>query len=217
VTDIFREVDEEVRRERLKRIWQKYQTLILGTVALVIFGAGGWRYYEFQETRRASEVGSYFDNAALLAEAGRHEEAERAFAQVVRVGTSGYRDLARLRLAAEIAHRDAAAAIISYRQIADDPSAEQALRDLATVRAAALQIDAGSYEEARKFLEPLAVAGKDFRHTARELIALAAWKTGDAAAIKKWFVTIVADRETPPPVRSRVEVLLTLSIDEPKS
>lgn len=217
MTDIFREVDEEVRRERLKRIWEKYQTLILGTVALIIFGVGGWRYYDYQETRRAAEVGTYFDNATLLADGGRHEEAEKAFAQVVRVGTSGYRDLARMRLAAEIALRDAKAAIESYRQLADDTRVEQALRDLATLRAAALQIDAGEYQDARRFLEPLAVAGRDFRHAARELIALAAWKAGDVDAIKKWFVTMVADRDTPPPVRSRVEMLLTLSVDETKS
>lgn len=217
MTDIFREVDEEVRRERLKRIWQRYQTLILGTVALIIFAAGGWRYYEFQQNRRAAEVGTYFDNAMALAEAGRHDEAEKAFAQVVRVGTSGYRDLARMRLAAEIALRDPAAAIASYGQIANDPSTERALRDLATLRAATLHIDAGSYQEARKLLEPLAVAGHDFRHTARELIVLAAWKGGDMASIKKLYLTIVADRDTPPPVRSRIEMLLALSVDEAKS
>ena len=64
------------------------------------------------------------------------------------------------------------------------------LRDLAALRAAALLIDTGSYVDARKRLEPLAQPGRDFRHTARELLALAAWKcraTGRGAM--KWYAT----------------------------
>ena len=77
------------------------------------------------------------------------------------------------------------AAIAAYKQIAADSSVEQVLRDLAALRAAALLIDAGSYDDARKLLEPLAQPGRDFRHAARELLALAAWKSGDRPGAMK--------------------------------
>ena len=110
MTDVFREVDEEVRREQLKKLWERYQYLVYGVVLLIVFGVGGWRVYEWYETRRATETGTRFEIALELGDDGKHDEAEREFARIAADGTSGYRSLARLREAAELARRDPAAA-----------------------------------------------------------------------------------------------------------
>ena len=217
MTDIFREVDEEVRRERLMKLWQRYQYLIIAVVVLIVGGVGGWRFYEWYETRRAAEIGTRFENAIALSEAGNHAEAEKIFAQIAQDGTAAYRALARLRQATELAHTDQKAAIELYRQLATDASVEQVLRDLAAVRAAAMLIDAGSYNDARRLLEPIVSARRDFRHTARELLALAAWKAGDRAAMNKWYAAILTDPETPASSRTRVEILIALSAADGKS
>jgi hypothetical protein len=152
--DVFREVDEEVRREQLKKLWERYQYHIYAVVFLVVFGVGGWRVYEWWETRRAAEVGTRFESAISLAEGDEHAEAAKAFAGIAAEGTSGYRSLARLRQAAELAHTDRAAALSLYREIAIDGGFEPVLRELAALRAAAILIDDGAYDEARKLLEP---------------------------------------------------------------
>ena len=66
-------------------------------------------------------------------------------------------------------------------------------------------------------LEPLAAADRPFRHTARELLALSAWRNGDAAAAKRWLDLIATDAETPAGTRQRMEVLMTLSNDKAKT
>jgi len=175
VSDVFREVDEEVRREQLKKLWERYQYLIIGVVFLVVVGVGGWRLYEWNQMRQAGQLGTQFENAIALGDAGKHEEAEKVFARIAADGTPAYRALARIRQAAQLAQIDAPAATETYRQISADSSVEQVFRDLASLRAAGLLIDAGSYADARKLLEPLAQAGREFRHTARELLALNAW------------------------------------------
>jgi hypothetical protein len=217
VSDVFREVDEEVRREQYKKLWERYQWLIVSVVLLVVVGVGGWRVYEWQQMRLAAQVGTQFENAIALADKGEHAEAEKAFAQIVADGTPSYRELARIRQAAALAASDPAAATEIYKQISADNGVEPVLRDLASLRAAALLIDAGSHVDARKLLEPLAQPGSDFRHAARELLALNAYKAGDRPGALKWYAAILTDAETPASSRTRVEMLIALSAADGKS
>jgi hypothetical protein len=210
VADIFQEVDEEVRRERLKKLWQLYGTYAVAGCLLVIAAVGAWRGYEWWQTKRAAEAGAAFEQAVTLAETGKHEEAEAAFAKLATDGTAGYRVLARLREAAQLERTDRKAAVKAYDELAADSSAGQVIRDLASVRAGFLLIDGSSYGDMRARLEPLTGPDRAFRHSARELLAVSAWKGGDIAAARQWTDMIATDPQTPVGTRSRAEVLSEL-------
>jgi hypothetical protein len=207
VADIFQEVDEEVRREQLKKLWERYQNYVIAGAVLIVLGVGGWRGYDWWQTRKAAEAGTAFENAVTLSEQGKHPEAEAAFAKLAANSTASYRALAQVRAAAELAQTDAKAAIAAYDKIAADTSIPAALRDLASLRGGALMIDNGSYADARQRLEPLTASDRTFHHTARELLAVAAWRAGDAAAARRWIEMINADPETPPDARGRAQML----------
>ncbi len=210
VSDIFREVDEEVRREQLKKLWDRYGNYVVVAAVLLVAVVAAWRAYMWWEARKAAETGAAFEAATALAEAGKRNEAEAAFAKIAADGTAGYRHLARMREAAELAQSDAKAAITAYDQIAADRAVGPVLQDLAALRAGALLIDSGALEEAQRRLEPLAANDRTFRHTAREFLVLAAWRAGDTAAAKRWFDLIMTDAQTPAATRSRVEMLMAL-------
>ena len=210
VSDIFHEVDEEVRREQLKKLWDRYGNYVVAAAVLLVAAVAAWRGYMWWEGKKAAETGAAFEAATTLAESGKRTEAEAAFAEIVVHGTSGYRHLARMREAAELAQTDAKAAIAAYDQIAADGSVGSVLQDLASLRAGALLVDAGSYQEAQRRLEPLAANDRTFRHTAREFLVLAAWRAGDGTAAKRWFDVIMTDAQTPAATRSRVEMLMAL-------
>jgi hypothetical protein len=217
VSDIFREVDEEVRREQLQKLWDRYQYLIIAGAVLIVLAVAAWRGYEWWATKKAMEAGNAFEEAIVLSEAGKHAEAETAFGKIAAEGTSGYRTLARMRQAAELAQTDAKAAIAAYGKIAADSSVGAAMQQLAGVRAGALLVDSAEYSEARKRLEPLSGEKSPYRHTARELLALAAWRAGDTTAAKRWFDLIVTDLQTPTATRDRIEMLIALVAAENKS
>jgi len=210
VTDIFQEVDEEVRREQLKRLWQRYGKYLVTLCVLVVAGVAAWRGFEWWQARLAAKSGAEFEQAVALAEAGKHQDAEAAFARLATDGTSGYRLLARLRQAAELASTDRKAAVKAYDQIAADPSGGQVIQDLAAVRAGFLLVDTAPYSEIRGRLEPLTAADRPFRHSAREILALSAWKSGDVTAARKWTDMIMGDPQSPSGTRSRAEVLSEL-------
>jgi hypothetical protein len=210
VSDIFREVDEEVRREQLKKLWDRYGNYVVAAAVLLVAAVAAWRAYMWWEAKKAAETGAAFEAAATLAETGKRSEAEAAFAKIAADGTAGYRHLARMREAAELAQGDAKAAIAAYDQITADRAVGPVLQDLAALRAAALLIDTGALAEAQRRLEPLAANDRTFRHTAREFLVLAAWRAGDTTAAKRWFDLIMTDAQTPAATRSRVEMLMAV-------
>jgi hypothetical protein len=121
--------------------------------------------------------------------------------------------LAKFREAAELARRDKPAAVKIYDEIGRMQGIGPLQADLAQVRAGLLLVDTAPLPELTTRLEPLTARDRPFRHTARELLALAAYRTKDAAAIKRWHELITSDAETPEATRSRVEVLMALSAD----
>ena len=217
MSDIFREVDEEVRREKLQQLWERHSNLIVAAALLVVLAVGGWRGYDWWENKKAAESGQAFEAALTLAESGKQEEARAAFAKLAQDGSSGYRVLARFREAAELAKTDRAAAAQAYAALAADQSLGRTMQDLAAIRGGLLVVDTAPLAELTTKLEPLTTADRPFRHTARELLALAAWRAGDKAAAKRWFDLIATDAETPAGTRQRMEVLMTLSGEKAKT
>ncbi len=210
MSEFFDEVDEEVRREQLRKLWERYSVFIVGAAVLVVVAVAGWRGYQYWETQRAAQSGAAFEAAVALSEQNKHAEAEAAFAKLATEAPAGYRVLARLRAAAEASVADPQAGIKLYDAIGADPSVGQTEQDLAKTRAAALLIDSAPYEEIRQRLEPLTGAGRAFRHTARDLLAFSAWHAKDDAATRQWVDLIANDAETPPSIRTRAETLQSL-------
>jgi hypothetical protein len=217
VADIFQEVDEEVRREQLKKLWDRYGNLLIALCVLIVAGVGSWQGYNYWQAKKAGETGAAFEQAAVLAESGKHKEAEAAFAKIAADGTAGYRVLARLREAAELASTDKSAAINAYDALAADKSVGQPMQDLAAVRAGYLLVDTAPYSQMLTRLEPLTASDRTFRDSARELLALSAWKAGDATAARKWTDMMMADPATPAGTRSRAEILSELIAANGKS
>ena len=211
MADIFHEVDEEVRREQLKKLWDRYGILIIALAVLVVVGIGAWRGYQHWQSQKAAEAGAAFERAVTLAEEGKHQEAEAALAKVAAEGTAGYRALARLRGAVEIAERDPKAAVAEYDRISADGGLDRKLHELAGIRAGFLLVDSAPLDEMVRRVEPLSGAKGTFRHSARELLALSAWRNGDMAAARRWSELIMTDAESPANVRSRIERLIALT------
>ncbi|HKS19283.1 MAG TPA: tetratricopeptide repeat protein [Bradyrhizobium sp.] len=210
MSELFDEVDEDMRRDQLKKLWERYSIYIVALALLIIAGVGGWRGYQYFEAKKAAEAGAAFDKAVELSEANKHAEAETAFAELATKAPWGYRILARLRTAAEVANRDKAAAAKMFDDIAADGSVGGPERDLARIRAAQLLLETTTYPNMRQRLEPATAAGATFRHSARELLALSAWRANDTAAARQWLDLIANDGETPASLRSRAEALQAL-------
>lgn len=217
MADIFHEVDEEVRREQLKKLWDRYSIYLIALAVLVVAGIAGWRGYEYWVAKRAAAAGAAFEAAITLNEQAKYAEAEAAFAKVAADAPEGYRVLARMRAAGALTQIKPADAIKAYDELAADTSLGTTWQDLAAVRAGMLLVDTASLADMRKRLDPLAEPTRSFRHTARELLALSAWRNHDLAAAKRYLDMIATDAESPVGARARADVLSGLIAAEGKS
>lgn len=211
-TDQFiREVDEEIRRDQLKAIWQRYGIAIIAACVLIVLVTGGWRGWVWWTAREAAQDGDAYLTAVTVEADGRTDEAAAAFERLRADGSRSYPALARFQLASVKAKGlDKAGALADFDAIAADGSVEAGLRDVARLRGGLLALDANDPAGAANRVSALAAAGNPFRNAAREILGLSAYAGGDLAKSRQYFVDIQSDAESPQGLRSRAGVMLSL-------
>jgi hypothetical protein len=210
MSDIIREVDEELRHERYMRLWQRYGAYVVAAALIVVIGIGGWRAWEWYSAREAAKSGARFEAAMQLAADGKRQEAEAAFNELARDATAGYRVLARFRAAAEAGKADPKAGVEAFDAIAADSALDAPMRDMARLHAGYLLVDTASVAEIKTRMEPLLGPAAPFRHSANEILGLAHYRAGEYESAAKIFTSIVSDAETPPSLRQRAQVMSAL-------
>jgi hypothetical protein len=211
VTDIFREVDEDLRRDNFLGLWKRYGNYLIALVVLIVVGTGAYvayqRYTESHRLQRAQE----FIAAAEQIGKGDNSAAIGAFAAVAQ-STDGYGILARFRMA-NIKNRigDDPGAVAIYDAIAADSAIPTPFRDLATILAATHSLDKADPAALTTRLQPLTADGNPWRFSALELTGLLAHRANDDARARTIFTKLADDRDAPAGVRARAaEILASL-------
>jgi len=207
--EFIREVDEEYRRDQIAQIWKRYNGIIVALAVLLVGAVGGWRYWQHYQRTQAEAAAVRFQEALRLDQEGKNEEAAQALRALTVEASGGYRLLARFRLAAELGQQNAEEGAKAFDALAGDTAVPAVLQDLARLRGAMLRLDADP-AAAQPVLERLANPPNTWRHTAREMLGVAALKRSDYDAAGRWFDQIAADRETPQSLRRRLEIYTAL-------
>ncbi|MCQ2003539.1 tetratricopeptide repeat protein [Rhizobium sp. NRK18] len=205
----IREVNEELRSDQMKAVWRRFGRIIVALAVLVVVGTAAYRGYEYWADSRASRSGDQFLAALQLADQDKLDEAKKALADLEANGSGSYPILSKMRAASLMAQQgDKKGAIDAFSAIGNDESVPEAIRNAAKLRAGWLLVETGTYDQVSAEVEVLAVAGNSFRHSARELLGLAAFKAGDYGKAKEWFDAIENDNETPANIANRAKMLL---------
>jgi hypothetical protein len=211
MSDIFQEVEEDLRRERLKRVWDRYGIYVIAAAVLIVVVTAGWRGWEAWTTSRERAAGDAF--AVLIQEADDALPATAAENLIAYAADApeGYAMLARFRAASAYeAAGDLDDAVATLRTIAAD-APDELYQDLARVRLAALLLDMGEPTDARDVVADLANdSSSPFYRSAQEMLGLAAYAQDDIPAARRWYQEIVEGAGTPPSLRQRAELMLAL-------
>jgi hypothetical protein len=215
MSDIFQEVDDDVRRDKAAEFWAKYQNFVYAAAALIVIGVAGYRFYDYRRTAQAEAASAQFQHALKLSVDGKADEAVPIFTKLQNDGTGGYSVLARLTLAGETLKKDPKAGAEAYDAIANDAAVDPLLRDNARLRAALARLDSGDVAGAKGALDILAAGNGVYRNTARLALAAQALKDKDFAAAGKQLDAIVSDPGAPQAERQSAETLLGVVASNP--
>jgi hypothetical protein len=208
LTDIFHEIDEELRHERYRLLWSKYRNVGFGVVAVALLGTAGVVEWQKWQRGQIEQRGAEYEAASALAA----KEQARAIADLKMLGadgSDGYRLLARMQAAAiEAKNGDRTKAAADYRTIAADGAVAQPYRDLATILAAANGLGSESDQSIIAALQPLTIAPNAWRFSAGELTALAKLHSGDQAGALKIYQGLADDLDAPQSLRARAAEII---------
>jgi hypothetical protein len=203
LSDIFREIDEELRRDNLLKLWSRYgRYVMVAAVGVLLVAAGivAWRNHQLAERRAEA---TRYAGALSLAQSGKSADSAKVFAAIAKEG-GGYALLASFEeagLLAKAGNRKAATAI--YDRIAATRGIEPEFRGLALLLSVMQGMPEADPQRTIARLAPLTGGDNPWRPTALELTALARLKAGDKKAALDLYKGLADDLTAPRSLRAR--------------
>ncbi len=211
----YREVDEELRRDRARTLWQRYGKFAVAGLVLFLAAIAGAIYWNNQQQVKAGQKGEQLISAFDDISGGNKAAATGKLDALAKSDAPGYRAAALLTkadLAIEANNLDGAAAL--FRQVAGDQSLDEAYRNVALVRQTHVEFDKLQPQAVVDRLKPLAVAGNPWFGSAGEMVAIAYLKLNKPQDAARIFAAMAKDKQVPDSVRSRaVQMAGSLGVD----
>ena len=202
MSDIFREVEEDVRRERFEQIWKQYGDYIIAGVAVIVIAIAGyelWQRYEETQRLKSSET---FIAAQQLADRGNFDQASAAFSIVAKEAPDGYVKMARLSQAGVLeVSGQRSQALLVFRSIAKDDTG--LVGNIARMRAAWLLSIDGTRADMDSILAPLLDPESAWHCAAREIVAYADYRAGLFGKAQSEFQKLADDKTASEELRRR--------------
>ena len=210
--DIFKEVDEELRLERLRAGGRRYALVGIAALLLVVVVSGIWQYGLYRQRQRAAESASSFFAAMKQADSSHVGGggsaaplgAAQLFAGVEARGPEGFRTLSRFRQA-QIAWDGSrhGEALRLWDAVHDDAAADPTLRGLASLLWVQHQLDDGDPAVLKSRLGALSSPGDTWRPMAQELDAEIDLRLGHIDEARRKLASLGEDGAAPEGVRNR--------------
>lgn len=220
--NIFREVEEELRSDRMRSLWRRYGAYVIGAavaVVLLVAANEGWNWWRSTNASRSSDQ---LYAALTLIDEGKLAEAQKALDALASNGTGAYPMLAEFKKAGLLARQgDTKGAIAAYDSLAGGQSNPD-IRSLALVLAANLLVDSGDVGAVETRVNGLVATNNAMANSAREALGLANYKAGKLEDARKNFQAVIDDPSATNDMRARMQVYIKqlvsqgLKLPEPK-
>jgi hypothetical protein len=203
VTDLFREAEDELRRETVESVAKRSVPFVIGAVVLALVAGGGFTAWQHFDQKALAE-----GNAALAAATAKlnANDLDGGIADLEPLTKSGprkVRDHALLLRASAISVKGDPAAALAAFDTAVSSIANRDLADMARLRAAYIAADTETREQVAARLKPLVDGEGPLAPLARELNAAMAWAAGDSAAARAEYDLMQLDPNVPEGLRQR--------------
>ncbi len=210
-SEVFREVDEDYRRDRMMAFWRRYGAGVATLAILVMAAASGINYLHVRAQLAKEADTEQFEALLSGIQPGSEQEAIAALAAYAAAAKPAEATLAMFTEAA-LRQRggNITAAAQVYHQIADGTQASDDLKDLAVVRLGYIAVDMPAPEPLIPRLQTIAGKDSPWRYSAREAIALLTARAGQRESAAKMLSDLAQDPGAPTDLAGRARALAEL-------
>jgi len=207
MSDIFQEVEEDVRRERYEQLWKKYGNYVIAAAAVLVLVVAGYQAWAAYDTNQRQQVSDKYEGAQKIAGTGKAADAEPQFAELSQSGYSGYATLSKFNLVgAYLAQNKRDQAVALLRELTEYSDDE--VSSIARLRLAWLEADARPRGELLPIVEPLTAADNPWRFAAAEVLAYAELRGGSRVQAEADYLKLSQEAEASPGLRDRAAAIL---------
>jgi hypothetical protein len=210
VVDIFEEVDEQLRSDRLGVLARRYLPWIGGLLALALaIALAAWGYSSYQQKNTEAASQAYADGLDRLSQ-GDFDAAYAKFGQAAAKATPGYQALALMQQAGvRMDQKRAPEAVVLFDKAAKATS-NPVIADAARLKSAFALLDTAPYDQVEARLKPLTDSNRPFHALAREALGMAKLNAGRPKDAVSDFTVLTLMTDAPQDVRERAQAALTL-------
>ena len=216
ITETFvREVDDNIRRDRIRDFLKDHGGLVAAAVVLFLAASGGFIWYQQHKQQRAEAQVEQLAEIYKDIGVGNTTKAPAQLDELSKSSSDGIRATAMFtRAALAVQQSDNKLALATYKKIAEDSSFPEPYRNAALLRQTALEFDQLQPQQVIARLEPLAKPGNPWFGSAGEMTALALVKQGKRQQAGQLFAAIAKDTSVPDTVRDRsIQIAGSLGAD----
>lgn len=208
MSDIFEEVNEDVRRDKATEFFKKYGLYVAAIAVVIVLAVAGNHFWTQYQTSQRQAVSAVFSEVDQLITVGNTDEAVVKLEQAASSYSNEVAYLAEMRLASVLLEQDKPTEALSFLDSAANRMASDiTLRDLAHIKIASVILETDGPAAALEALEPLSVSGAPYRLSALELSALAHIELGNTADAEGVLDQITNDPDASTAMLERVGVL----------
>ena len=211
MTDVFEEVEEEIRSERLKRLARNWLPIVGGILLVALIAALAWWGWQSFQTSRAHAGSVAYQRGLEALQSGDSAGAETAFTEAGDKGNGAYKAMAlQQRAGIAVAANRIPDAIALFDEAAK-ASGDPILHDTAVYKSALLMLDNNAtLEDIQAKLEPLTKEGRPMLPFAQEALGMARLQFNKPAEAREMFVLLTLGQDVPDSVRQRAQAAISM-------
>jgi hypothetical protein len=212
VADLFQEIDDELRQDKASRLWKLYGKYLIAAAIIIITSVGGYKFWQQKQLDDGEKASIAYEAALARSASGDFKGAIDQLNEKALGITPGYAALSQMQkanLAMKI--KDFEAALITYKDIAENDDYPQSIKEWASFRHAAVRVEKQIDSKASADLDKLIATDSPWRFLAKEIKAIRETEIGNNSDAKAIFSELADDENAPERLRVRAaEFLQTL-------
>ncbi len=208
-TDAFiQEVNEDVKNDNFKVLWNRYGVFIIAFVVIAVSAAVSFEKIKSWKVEQNQFKTESYMTAAQLQE--NSDDTIKALQKINQQEQGIFGDFAKLQIANVLFNQNKNdEALATLQSLVDDKQVNSEVKNIALIKIATYKVDELSRSEFETLVKPIIDANNSWTPIANDLLAMSAIKDGDIQTAKNIYENILKVKDLPESFRTKVQDMLS--------